>query len=71
MRDEYIVIDDFNVRNMRVLVLDADYEYGGFNRAVIDGHSYKFSLNSIPNWILIESTRTFKNKIVKFIKQPN
>ena len=68
MRDEYTIIDDFQAGAMRVLVLDADYEYGGFNKAVIDGQGYSFTLNSIKNWVAIKNFGIFKGKKVKFIR---
>ncbi len=68
MRDEYMIIEDFQVKQKRVLVLDSDYEFGGFNRVQIDGKNYSFAPNSIRNWILIESTGNFKNKTAKFIR---
>lgn len=67
MRIEYSIVDDFQAGKMRVLVLDAAYEYGKFNRVVIEGREYSFSLNSVSNWVAIESTEKFKGKSAKFI----
>lgn len=67
VKNEYQIIDDFQVQQMRVLVLDSDYEFGNFNKAVIEGQNYSFVLNSIRNWINIESSEDFKGKTVKFI----
>ena len=67
MRDEYTIIDDFQVKQMRVLVLDSDYEFGKFNRVLIDGQDYLFTPNSIMNWIAITSTNDFKGKTAKFV----
>ena len=69
MKDEYTVIEDFQVGKMRILVLDADYEFGGFNRVLIDGQEYSFSPNSIKNWIVIETSQALKNKRVRFIRK--
>ena len=63
---EYLIVDDFQVRNVRVLVLDRDYEYGGFKKAIVNGETYSYALNSVPNWVLIKSTDNFKGKNIKF-----
>ena len=68
MRDEYVIVDDFQVRQMRVLVLDSDYEFGGFNRVLIDEQDYSFAPNSVMNWIVIKSTDNFKGKTAKFVR---
>lgn len=68
MRDEYVIIDDFQVKQMRVLILDGDYEFGGFNRVLIDGRDYSFTLNSVMNWVVIKSTDNFKGKVAKFVR---
>ena len=69
MGNKYRIIEDFQVINMRVLVLNRDYEFGGFNRVLIDGKSYPFSLNSIRNWVSIKSEGNFVGKEVEFIKE--
>lgn len=61
----YEIIDDFQARNKRVLVLDRDYEVGN-TKLTIDGEEYYYALNSIDNWIIIESTKTFKGKTAVF-----
>ena len=67
MRDEYVIVDDFQVKQMRMLVLDGDYEFGGFNRVQIDGRNYSFAPNSVMNWVVIKSTDNFKGKMAKFV----
>lgn len=61
----YKIIDDFQARNKRVLVLDRDYEVGN-TKLTIDGEEYRYTLNSIDNWIIIESTKSFKGKTAVF-----
>lgn len=61
----YKIIDDFQVRNVRVLVLDRDYELGN-TKLTIDGEEYYYAINSIKNWIIIESTKSFKGKTAVF-----
>ena len=68
MRDEYMIVDDFQVKQMRVLVLDGDYEFGGFNRVLIDGQNYSFAPNSVMNWVVIKSKDNFKGKRAKFVR---
>lgn len=65
--NEYKIIDDFQIKDVRVLVLDRDYKYGGFEKAVVDGKIYSYTLNSIWNWVLIKSTDSFKGKQISFI----
>ena len=64
----YSIIDDFQAKNVRVLVLDRDYEYGGFNKAVVGEEVYSYALNSVRNWVLIQSTESFKGKMIKFTR---
>lgn len=61
----YEIIDDFQARNMRVLVLDREYEFGN-TKLTIDGEEYRYTLNSIKNWVIIKSTKTFKGKTAVF-----
>lgn len=44
----YKIIDDFQVRNVRGLVLDRDYELGN-TKLTIDGEEYYYAINSIKN----------------------
>ena len=68
-KSEYAIIDDFQVKNMRVLVLDSNYEFDGrFAKAIVEGEMYSYTLNSVKNWILIKSTDNFKGKKIKFIR---
>ncbi len=70
-KSEYLIVDDFQVKNVRVLVLDSNYEFGGrFAKAIINGKAYSYTLNSVKNWILIESAESFKNKRIKFTEEP-
>ena len=61
----YKIVDDFQARNMRVLVLDRGYKVGN-TKLTIDGEEYRYMLNSIKNWIIIESTKSFKGKTAVF-----
>lgn len=71
MSNKYRIVDDFQAgeTNIRVLVLDRDYEFSPPARkgiAVIDGKAYKFNLNSIRRWATIESHDSFTGKTVEF-----
>ena len=67
-KSEYKIIDDFQVKNVRVLVLDSNYEFNGrFPKAIVESKLYSYTLNSVPNWILIKSTDSFKGKSIKFV----
>ena len=68
MKTEYKIIDDFQAGSKRVLVLDSDYDFGGFNKVVIDGHSYSFAPNSVKNWIIIDNFGSFKGKAAQFAR---
>lgn len=74
-KSRYKVLHDFQVRHLHVLQLDSDYEFGGYDnvRAVIDNHTYKYTLNSVKSWIVLENTENisedyFKGKVVEFIR---
>ena len=69
MKNEYIIVDDFQINQKRVLILDSEYVCGGFNKVVIKGQNYSFALSSAKNWVIIESTDTFKGEPAKFIKE--
>ena len=68
----YQIEHDFQVKQAHVLQLNSDYDFGNFNRAVIEGKSYKFTLNSIRSWIILLNADykedSLKGKIVEFIK---
>lgn len=61
----YEIIDDFQVRDVRVLVLDREYKVGN-TKLTIDGEEYRYTLNSIKNWVIIKSTKSFKGKTAVF-----
>lgn len=63
---EYRVVRDHQVGKMRVLELDRDFDSFTQEKwtAEIDGQMYKFALNSIRHWLLIEATGNFSGKIV-------
>ena len=61
----YKIVDDFHVRRMRVLVLDREYKVGN-TKLTIDGEEYRYMLNSVKDWIIIESSKSFKGKTAIF-----
>ncbi len=68
MSNKYQIVDDFQVNQIRVLVLDRDFNFEGKqNKAVIDGEIFSYTPNSVRKWILIESTKEFKGKVINFI----
>ena len=68
MPNEYQVVDDFQIKQMRVLVLDRDFNFEGKqNKAVIDGEFFSYVPNSVRKWITIESEKKFKGKVITFI----
>jgi hypothetical protein len=71
MSNKYKIVDDFQAGStgIRVLVLDREYEFmppASEGTAVIDDRRYKFNLNSIRNWVTIESNEKFAGKTVEF-----
>lgn len=64
----YRIVDDFQVldTDVRVLVLDRPYEFHNSEAVTIDGESYRFSLNSIREWVIIHSKKSFKGKTAVF-----
>lgn len=71
MSNKYKIVDDFQAGStgIRVLVLDREYEFtppASEGIAVIGDRRYKFDLNSIRNWITIESNEKFAGKTVEF-----
>ena len=61
----YKIVDDFQVRRMRDLVLDREYKVGN-TKLTIDGEEYRYMLNSVKDWIIIESSKSFKGKTAIF-----
>ena len=75
-KTKYTILHDFQVKHLHVLQLDSDYEYGNFDsaKAVLDGKTYKYVLNSVRAWVVIEGAGIlpedyFKGKIVEFINE--
>lgn len=63
---EYRVVRDHQVGKMRVLELDRNFDSFTQKKRIaeIEGRAYEFALNSIKNWLLIESSESFEGKIV-------
>lgn len=68
MNDKYQIVDDFQVGKLRVLVLDRAFDSYSpdIHSAEIDGVKYRFLLNSVRNWVSIESENEYKGKNVVF-----
>lgn len=71
VRNEYKIVDDFQVKDCRVLVLDSEYEFGHFDKAIIEGKDFLYTLNSIKKWVIIKSFDCFKGKTIKFVSDKN
>lgn len=72
MSNKYTIIDDFQAgpTDIRVLVLDRDYEFSESltrSLAIIDGKGYEFMLNSIRCWATIKSHDSFTGKVGEFV----
>ena len=68
-KSEYLIVDDFQIKNFRVLVLDRDYEVGYFKKAVVDGKLFDYTLNSIRSWVVVQSDKSFKGKKITFLRE--
>ena len=75
-KTKYTILHDFQVKHLHVLQLDSDYEYGNYNnaKAVLEGKSYSYMLNSVRAWVVIEGAGIlpedyFKGKIVEFVNE--
>ena len=66
---EYLITDDFQVKNTRVLGLDRDFNSFKFQKAMIDGKLFDYLINSVKSWILIKSHDSFKGKKVTFVNE--
>ncbi len=68
MSEKYKIIDDFHVKNIRVLVLDRDFNLGRRHSSLvsINGKSYPYQLNSIRKWVVIKATGSFKGMVASF-----
>ena len=71
-KSRYKIEHDFQVKQVHVLQLDSDYDFGPFNLAVIEGKSYKFTLNSIRSWVVLFNADykndSLKGKTVEFVR---
>ena len=67
MGNRYLVKDEFEVKDGKVIVLDKPYEFGNYHKAVVDEREYEYFLNSIPTWIAIKSRDSFLGKTVSFV----
>ena len=66
-KHEYMITDDFQIKDTRVLGLDRDFDSLQFNKAMIDGKLFDYLINSVKSWILIKSRDSFKGKKVTFV----
>ena len=63
----YKVVEDFQVKDARILVLDRDYEYDGGSKLKIRGKISKFIPNSVRRWIVIKSNESFAGEKIEFV----
>lgn len=63
----YKVVEDFQVKDARILVLDRDYEYDGGSKLKIRGKIYQFIPNSVRRWIVIKSNESFAGEKIEFV----
>ncbi len=51
---EYGVTEVFTVKDMRVIVLDRDFEDFRAKKLVVEGSACDFRLNSIRSWVIVD-----------------
>ena len=67
MKNKYLVIDEFEIRDNKVLVLNEECHSTKGNGLFVDGETFKFALNSVRNWVVVNSKKSFKGKEIQFI----
>ncbi len=65
MTDEYRITDEFFAGNQHIIVLNRDFDSFG-KTAIIDGGKYRHTINFVRKWLIINSTKTLKEKTVSF-----
>jgi hypothetical protein len=70
MSSEYMVIDEFSLKNGKVLFLDRSRGEDAFWAANInvDGKTYPYELTHNEAWITVFSNAPFKGKKITFTK---
>lgn len=66
-KNTYKVVDDFQVKDARVLVLNKDYEYDGGSHLKLRGKVYNFIPNSVRRWLIIKSNESFIGENIEFV----
>lgn len=70
MADKYIVVDEFEVKNRKIIVLDKDRSFKDFNTSKIniDGKSYEYGLTHDRRWISVKTDMKLVGKELIFVQ---
>lgn len=68
MSDSYIVVDEFTIKDSKVLALNRKREFKDFNTSniTIDGKSYPYGLTHNEFWITVKTDVALIGKEVVF-----
>lgn len=69
MANKYTVVDEFKVKDNKILVLDKDRSFQDFNtsKIVIDGESYSYGLTHNRRWITASLDKELRGKELTFM----
>lgn len=70
MNGKYTIVDEFPVKDQKVLVLNEDRKSDDYNtsKITIDGELLDYSLTHIMRWIMVKTDRKFVGKELEFVR---
>lgn len=70
MNGKYTVVDEFPVKDQKVLVLNEDRKSDDYNtsKITIDGELLDYSLTHVMRWIMVKTDRKFVGKELEFVR---
>lgn len=69
MKNKYKIIDEFEVKDSKVLVLDKPRSIDDFHTSIIDvdGKQYHYSLTHNEEWIIVNTKSSLIGKEIVFV----
>ncbi len=69
MTNRYTVVDEFVVKDSKILVLDSDRAFEDYNTSKIevDGKPYKYGLTHNARWIIVKTDTELIGKELYFV----
>lgn len=70
LNGKYTVVDEFPVKDQKVLVLNEDRKSDDYNtsKITIDGELLDYSLTHVMRWIMVKTDRKFVGKELEFVR---